>query len=152
MSHSESRRQVCPLRNRKSAACCYDAVVTDDHSSVVKGRILEKNIHNQPTAYLGVNDIPCVNDRLEKIFVPYYDKRSSFLFGHFLTGLGDGSNRLGIYRLDFGLDQKPSEHWPLFERVPCVSADVVEETPDFRLKYHYNGHSAHIDEGAEDGR
>ena len=77
--HSVVCRDVGASGDRKGAPRGHDAVVTDDHRTVVKRGVLKEYVHYQPPGDFRVHDVTGLDNELQRIFPGENDQGSGLV-------------------------------------------------------------------------
>ena len=134
------------LRNGQDASGRRDAVVADNHGTVVQRAVFEEDILNQRMGYVGVDGDTCRNDIIQIVVAREQDERSLLDIRHVEAGLGD--------RVDVQVHITPDAQKlePLGQLALLgLRSDGEEETPYLRLENDDERNETHTDKGTKDG-
>ena len=134
------------LCHGKDATGSGDAVVTDDHGTVVQRAVLEENVLNQRTGDVGVDHNPSRYDVVQVVFSREQDECALLDFRHVDTGFGDGVD----VEINIAPHPQKLEFSGQFAFLG-LGAYGEQETSYLRLEYDDECDEAHANKGSKDG-
>jgi hypothetical protein len=134
------------LSNWKGASGRDNPVASNYHSSVVKRRILEKEIHYEASVYVGIDAVPGLDNIVKGSFVGKYDQRACILLRHASAGLCNLLDS-GISHLVIFDSEESVEYVTRPSGDTCLATDPVEEMPYLGLEDHNQRKNTDIEQG-----
>lgn len=132
--------------NREDTTSSCDSLVRNDHSTVVKRRVLEKDVFDKTLGDLGIDEFTRTDKVIERQGALHDNESADLLFGHRETGHDDGYDILARMYL-FLLSAEEAYNGA----DTLVSADAIKELTDLILEENQQSDGTDADNAVEKG-
>jgi hypothetical protein len=141
MPQTQFFRNVQIVRHGQDTSCRLNALLADNHSSVVQRTILEKDIFYQALVYIGVDNLPCTHHIVQRHIMFHHNQCTDFLLAHTDTSHYNGHNFI-VFHTFFLVSRKEAHQ----RTGMLMRTERKQKPPYFILKQDDKCQHAHADQ------